>query len=152
MDDRILYYASQSDEIWHAGDFGSVDVVEKLQRAGLLKGVFGNIDNSQIRSAVPEIAFFTCESVKVLMVHIGGYPSKYSRLAKTKILEIKPNLFISGHSHILKAQYDQNHKLLHLNPGAAGKSGFHKVRTMMQFVIDGRDIKDLNIIELGAKI
>lgn len=152
IDDRILEYAGQADEIWHGGDFGSMDVIEQLEKIKPLKGVYGNIDNAKIRSEFPEVNRFVCENVEVLMIHIGGYPGKYTPLAKQEITKKAPKLFISGHSHILKAMFDQKNNLLHLNPGACGKQGWHKMRTMMRFVIDDTEIKDLEIIELGPKI
>lgn len=151
IDDRILEYAAQADEIWHGGDFGSMEVIELLEKIKPLKGVYGNIDNAKIRSEFPEVNRFLCESVEVLMIHIGGYPGKYTPLAKQEIAEKAPKLFISGHSHILKVMFDQKNNLLHLNPGACGKQGWHKMRTMMRFVIDGTEIKDLEVIELGTK-
>jgi putative phosphoesterase len=151
MDDRILEYAGQADEIWHGGDFGSFEIIERLEKMKPLKGVYGNIDNAKIRSEFPEVSRFFCENVEVLMIHIGGYPGKYSPLAKEKIAEKTPKLFISGHSHILKVMFDQKNNLLHLNPGACGKQGWHKMRTMMRFVIDDTEIKDLEVIELGPK-
>lgn len=151
LDDRILDYAKNADEIWHAGDFGNFDVVEKLEKIKPLKGVYGNIDDAKIRAEFPEVNRFFCEEVEVLMIHIGGYPGRYSPLAKKEIAEKKPKLFISGHSHILKAMFDNKNQLLHLNPGAVGKQGWHKMRTMMRFVIDGAEIKDLEVIELGPK-
>lgn len=151
MDSRILEYAAQADEIWHAGDFGNLSVIEQLEKVNPLKGVFGNIDDEKIRAEFPEVLRFLCEGVEVLMMHIGGYPNRYSPLAKKEIGLQKPTLFISGHSHILKAMYDEKNRLLHLNPGACGKVGWHKMRTMMRFVIDGEEIKDLEIIELGKK-
>lgn len=151
IDDRILEYAGQADEIWHGGDFGSMDVIEQLEKIKPLKGVYGNIDNAKIRSEFPEVSRFMCENVEVLMIHIGGYPGKYTPLAKQEIAEKAPKLFISGHSHILKAMFDEKNNLLHLNPGACGKQGWHKMRTMMRFVIDDKEIKDLEVIELGPK-
>ncbi|MDN4013502.1 metallophosphoesterase family protein [Chryseobacterium gambrini] len=151
IDDRILEYAGQADEIWHGGDFGSMDVIEQLEKIKPLKGVYGNIDNAKIRSEFPEVSRFMCENVEVLMIHIGGYPGKYTSLAKQEIAEKAPKLFISGHSHILKAMFDEKNNLLHLNPGACGKQGWHKMRTMMRFVIDDTEIKDLEVIELGPK-
>ena len=151
IDDRIKEYANNVDQIWHCGDFGSMEVIEELEKIKPLKGVYGNIDNTKIRSEFPEILRFTCEKVEVLMIHIGGYPGKYSPLAKKEIAEKSPNLFISGHSHILKAMFDEKNNLLHLNPGACGKSGWHKVRTMMRFEINGEKIENLEIIELGTK-
>lgn len=152
IDQRILDYASEADQIWHAGDFGSIQVIEDLETTNNpLQGVYGNIDGADIRAVFPEVNRFTVEEVEVLMIHIGGYPEKYSALAKKEIIRKAPKLFVSGHSHILKAMYDQRFQLLHLNPGACGKYGWHKVRTMMRFVIDGKDIRDLEIIELGKK-
>ncbi len=152
LDDRILDYASKADEIWHCGDFGNWEVIEKLEELGKpLKGVYGNIDNTKIRSEFPEVNRFFCEKVEVLMIHIGGYPGKYTPLAKKEISKKAPKLFISGHSHILKAMFDKENNLLHLNPGACGKSGWHKMRTMMRFEIDGEEIKNMEIIELGTK-
>lgn len=150
LDDRILDYSSQADEIWHCGDFGT-GVAEELENLKTVRGVYGNIDDEKIRRIYPEVLSFETENVSVLMIHIGGYPGKYSPLAKKEIADRKPKLFISGHSHILKAMYDEKNALLHLNPGAAGKSGWHKVRTMMRFEIDGAEIKNLEIIELGAR-
>jgi hypothetical protein len=150
IDDRIIAYAQQADEVWHVGDFGT-GVAEELHKINTLRGVYGNIDDTNIRKEFPEILFFQCEEVRVLMVHIGGYPGKYTALAKNNIQTHQPQLFISGHSHILKAMYDKVNKLLHLNPGACGKIGWHQSRTMLRFVIDGKEIKDLEIIELGKK-
>jgi len=152
IDERILEYAGEADEIWHGGDFGSMEVIEQLEKLKPLKGVYGNIDNAKIRSEFPEVSRFFCENVEVLMIHIGGYPGKYTPLAKQEIAEKAPKLFITGHSHILKVMYDQKNNLLHLNPGACGKQGWHKVRTMMRFVIDGSEIRDLEVIELGPKV
>ncbi len=151
IDDRILEYAKNADEIWHCGDFGSMEVIEELEKIKPLNGVYGNIDNAKIRSEFPEVNRFLCEQVEVLMIHIGGYPGKYTPLAKKEIAEKEPKLFISGHSHILKAMFDDKNQLLHLNPGACGKSGWHKMRTMMRFTVDGEEIKDLEIIELGPR-
>lgn len=151
IDGRIIDYARQADEIWHGGDFGSMEVIEQLEKIKPLKGVYGNIDNAKIRSEFPEVNRFFCENVEVLMIHIGGYPGKYTPLAKEEITGKAPKLFISGHSHILKVMFDQKNNLLHLNPGACGKQGWHKMRTMMRFVIDDTEIKDLEVIELGPK-
>ena len=151
MDNRILDYASQADEVWHAGDFGNQEVIDSLSAVKPLKGVFGNIDDAGIRKQFPEILRFTCEEVEVLMTHIGGYPKKYAPSIKTELLQHPPKLFISGHSHILKVMFDQDLGLLHLNPGACGNVGWHKVRTMMRFVIDRQEIKDLEVIELGTR-
>ena len=151
MDDRILDYAKQADEIWHCGDFGNMQVIEDLEKIKPVRGVYGNIDDAKIRATFPEVTRFQCEEVEVLMIHIGGYPGKYTPLTKAEISKKKPQLFISGHSHILKAMFDEKNQILHLNPGACGKSGWHKVRTMMRFNIEGKEIKDLEIIELGSR-
>lgn len=151
IDDRILEYAKDADEIWHAGDFGNQEVIDKLNQIKPLKGVFGNIDDHSIQRQFPEVLRFHCEEVEVLMKHIGGYPKKYDVSIREDIRKNPPKLFISGHSHILKAMYDKDLGLLHLNPGACGKVGWHQVRTMMRFVIDNDEIKDLEVIELGKK-
>lgn len=151
LDDAILKYVHQADEVWHAGDIGNVTVTDTLKNLKPLKAVFGNIDDAQARIEFPETLVFTCENVKVLITHIGGYPGKYSPKARAAILANSPKLFICGHSHILKVMWDKKHNLLHLNPGAAGKHGFQTVRTMLRFVIDGEEIKNLEIIELGAR-
>ena len=151
IDDRILEYAKNADEIWHAGDFGNLEVIDELKKVGKLRGVFGNIDDAKIRAEFPEIAIFECEKVKVFMIHIGGYPHKYAPRVKEKLKEEKPQIFISGHSHILKVMYDKELEILHLNPGAAGKHGWHKMRTMLRFEINGEKIENLEVIELGLK-
>ena len=151
IDDRILEYAKNADEIWHCGDFGNLEVIEKLEQIKPLRGVYGNIDGTEIRKIFPEVLRFKCEEVEVLMIHIGGYPNKYTPLAKKEISDKAPKLFISGHSHILKAMYDQKNSLLHLNPGAMGKVGWHQMRTMMRFEINGDQIENLEVIELGKK-
>lgn len=151
IDDRILEYAKNADEIWHCGDFGNLEVIEKLEKINPLRGVYGNIDGTEIRKIFPEVLRFKCENVEVLMIHIGGYPKKYTSLAREEIQKNTPQLFISGHSHILKAMYDHENKLLHLNPGAVGKVGWHQMRTMMQFEINGEQIENLEVIELGKK-
>lgn len=151
IDDRILEYAKNADEIWHAGDFGNLEVIDELKKAGTLRGVFGNIDGAKIRAEFPEINIFECEKVKVVMIHIGGYPNKYAPRVKQILKEEKPQIFISGHSHILKVMYDKELEILHLNPGAAGKHGWHKMRTMLRFEINGEKIENLEVVELGLK-
>lgn len=148
MDDRILHYANEADEIWHAGDIGSLDVTDKLEAVKPVKAVYGNIDNAEIRKEFPLNNRFMCEDVDVWITHIGGYPGKYSPAIKEEIKKNPPKIFISGHSHILKVMNDKNLNLLHMNPGAAGKQGFHKKRTMLRFKIDGKNISDLEVIEL----
>lgn len=151
LDDAVFKYFEDCDEIWHAGDFGSLDVIEKLRAFKPLRGVYGNIDDKSIQLQYPENLRFKCEDVDVWITHIGGYPGKYSPLVKPEILNNPPKLFITGHSHILKVQYDQKLKLLHINPGAAGKQGWHKVRTIMRFEINSDKIENLEVIELHPR-
>ncbi len=151
LDSSVFEHFKNCDEIWHAGDFGNLEVIEALQKFKPLKGVYGNIDGPEIQHLFPEQNIFTCEKVKVYMQHIGGYPGKYATGVKNKIKEAKPKIFISGHSHILKIMYDETLQCLHMNPGAAGNQGWHKVKTLVRFVIDGENIKDCEIIELGAR-
>ena len=151
MDDAILKYARQADEIWHAGDIGKLNVADKLQKVGSLKGVYGNIDDHIIQREFPLDNRFFCEEVDVWMTHIGGYPNKYYHRIRDEIKRNPPKLFISGHSHILKVMWDKKLNLLHMNPGACGRHGFHRMRTMLRFLIDGEEIRDLEIIELGKR-
>ena len=151
LDEAIFKHFEQCDEIWHAGDFGTIDIANKLRAFKPLKGVYGNIDGYDVRSEFPEQLLFQCEGVKVLMKHIGGYPGRYAPGVKNVIIAQQPQLFISGHSHILKIMYDDKLHCLHMNPGAAGVHGWHKVRTLVRFAIDGEDIKNCEVIELGKK-
>jgi hypothetical protein len=151
LDDAVFKHFDKCDEIWHGGDFGTALISDKLKEFKPLKGVYGNIDGQDIRAEFPETLRFICEEVKVLMIHIGGYPGKYSALARKEITDYQPMLFVAGHSHILKVMYDKKFACLHINPGAAGRQGWHKVRTLVRFVIDGADIKDCEIIELGTR-
>lgn len=144
---RILDFFSDCDEIWHAGDIGNVATSEKLVAFKPFKAVYGNIDGTELRISYPKNQLFNCEDVKVLITHIGGYPGRYEKEARQLIESEKPGIFISGHSHILKVIYDKKHKLLHINPGAAGNSGFHHVITCVRFVIDGKDIQNLEVFE-----
>ena len=150
LDNTVFEHFNNCDEVWHAGDFGS-DVIEPLKAFKPLKGVYGNIDTALIRPEFPEQLVFMCEDVKVMMRHIGGYPPKYNPATKKELLMHQPQLFISGHSHILKIMFDDKINCLHMNPGAAGKSGWHKVRTLIRFVIDGKNMKDCEVIELGKR-
>ena len=151
LDDAILKFCSSGDEIWHAGDWGG-NVAEPLETLGKkLRGVYGNIDGRQIRSHYPEMNIFDIGGIKVVMIHIGGYPGRYSKGITDILDNEKADLFISGHSHILKVMPDKKRNLLHMNPGAAGKHGFHKMRTMIQFEIESGQIKNLNAIELGPR-
>lgn len=138
---------AQCDEIWHAGDFGNTETFYALREIKPLKGVYGNIDSTEIRLECPELVRFRCEEVDVLMIHIGGYPGNYAPIVKEIMKVNPPSLFISGHSHILKIIYDKKFNCLHLNPGAAGKHGFHKTISMLRFTIEGKNIKDMEIIE-----
>lgn len=151
LDDRVLEHFANCDEVWHAGDWGSMDVVNRLLAFKPLRGVWGNIDGHDIRSLFPQHNRFMCEDVKVWLTHIGGYPGKYDPLVRPDISRQPPTLFVCGHSHILKVQYDRKLKLLHINPGAAGKYGFHKVQTLIRFEIDGEKIQNLEVIELKPK-
>lgn len=151
LDDAVFRHFSNCDEIWHAGDFGTGSIAEALRAFKPLRGVYGNIDGQDIRSEYPEWLAWQCEDVKVLMLHIGGYPPKYNPGARVLLQEQQPKLFISGHSHILKVMYDEKINCLHMNPGAAGKHGWHKVRTLLRFAIDGDTIKDCEVIELGKR-
>lgn len=151
VDDRILKYCNEAEEVWHAGDIGTTAVSDAIQKIKPLKAVYGNIDGAEIRKEFPLNNRFMCEEVDVWITHIGGYPGRYSPAVKEEIKANPPRLFISGHSHILKVMNDKNLGLLHMNPGAAGKQGFHQVRTMLRFVIEGKEIKDLEVIELGKK-
>ncbi len=145
---KIFDFFKDCHQIWHAGDIGNIAVAEQLNAFKPLTAVYGNIDDQLLRKVYPEAQLFNCEEVKVCITHIGGYPGKYTFAAKEIIKSEAPNLFISGHSHILKVMYDQKYQLLHINPGSSGKSGFHQVITLVRFVIDGKDIKDLEIMEL----
>ncbi|MFK7812347.1 MAG: metallophosphoesterase [Maribacter sp.] len=151
IDEKILKYVRQADEIWHAGDIGSLAVTDTLAKLKPIRAVFGNIDNHIIQKEFPLNNRFMCEGVDVLMTHIGGYPPKYNGRTRPLVKENPPKLFICGHSHILKVMWDKPLGVLHMNPGACGKHGFHQVRTMLRFVIDGEDIKDLEIVELGKR-
>ena len=151
LDCAVFKHFEKCDEIWHAGDFGNVEIADKLKAFKPLRGVYGNIDGYDIRSIYPEKLEWQCEDVKVFMVHIGGYPPKYNPATKKDITSIKPQLFISGHSHILKVMYDAPLECLHMNPGAAGNQGWHKVRTILRFEIDGKEIKNCELIELGKR-
>lgn len=147
-DERYLKYFEPCDQIWHAGDIGSMEIVERLEAFRPLKAVYGNIDGQDIRRLFPEIARFTVDGADVLMKHIGGYPGKYDASIRSTLFANPPRLFISGHSHILKVKYDKSLNLLHINPGAAGIYGFHTVRTLVRFCIDNGSFSDLEVIEL----
>lgn len=152
LDPKVRKYFENVDEIWHAGDVGDVKVINELQKiCKTVKGVYGNIDGQEIRNIFPENNRFFCEQVDVWITHIGGYPGKYDRRIAHEIKQNPPKLFISGHSHILKVMWDKHLNLVHFNPGAAGKSGMHQIKTLLRFAIDGTEIKNLEVIELGPK-
>lgn len=148
-DERYLKYFDPCDQIWHAGDIGSMEVAERLAAFRPLKAVYGNIDGQDMRHTFSETARFTVDGADVLMKHIGGYPGKYDPSIRSVLFANPPKLFISGHSHILKVKYDQTLGLLHINPGAAGIYGFHTVRTLVRFSIDNGNFSDLEVIELN---
>jgi putative phosphoesterase len=150
LDDAVFKHFDACDEIWHAGDFGS-GVAEKLAAFKPLKGVYGNIDDKAIREEFPEHLRFKCEAVDVWMTHIGGYPGKYAPGVRPEIYTKPPQLFITGHSHILKVMFDPKISCLHINPGAAGKSGWHKIKTLVRFVITDEKIHTLEVIEMGNR-
>lgn len=151
IDDTILKYVNQADEVWHAGDIGNLIVTDTIQKLKPLRAVYGNIDDDKARMEFPLNNRFMCEGVDVWITHIGGYPGKYNQAVREELAANPPKLFICGHSHILKVMFDKKSNLLHMNPGACGKSGFHQVRTMLRFVIDDDKIKDLEIVEIGKK-
>lgn len=151
IDNDILKYVKQADEVWHAGDIGDLKVTDTIKALKPLRAVYGNIDSTEIRSEFPEHNRFTCEEVDVWITHIGGYPPKYNMRVSETIKHNPPRLFICGHSHILKVMPDKKLSLIHMNPGAVGKHGFHKVRTMLRFTIDGKKIDNLEVIEFERR-
>jgi len=146
---KVFDFFKDCDEIWHAGDIGSIKITDKLSRFKPVKAVYGNMDGHDVRIVHPKIQLFFCEDVKVLMTHIGGYPGRYETDIRKIIEKEKPKLFISGHSHILKVINDHKYSLLHMNPGAAGRQGIHQLSTLLRFVIDSNRIKDLEVLELN---
>lgn len=152
MDEQILKHVGEADEVWHAGDFGTMEVSDKLTTLKPLRGVYGNIDGEKLRLQHPSENRFTCEGFRVWMIHIGGYPPTYNPQVRDRIRQQPPDIFITGHSHILKIMRDPAlNNLLHLNPGAAGKEGFHKVRTLMKFRLKNKVIDDMQVVELGKR-
>ena len=151
IDEQILKFVKQADEVWHAGDIGTISVTDEIKKIKPLRAVYGNIDNKTIRSEFPLHQKFTIENVSVWITHIGGYPNRYDVTIRNEIKQNPPKLFISGHSHILKVMFDKKLNLLHINPGAAGKHGFHKVRTMTRFEINNDKIENLEVIELETR-
>lgn len=151
LDDAVFKHFDQCDEIWHAGDFGNIELADQLAAFKPLRGVYGNIDGKDVRIVYPEDLRFMCEGVDVWMTHIGGYPGKYDARIRTELHNNPPKLFICGHSHILKVIFDKKIGTLHLNPGAAGKQGWHKVRSLLRFSVSEKNIHNLEIVELGNR-
>jgi putative phosphoesterase len=151
IDDQILKFVKQADEVWHAGDIGDLKVTDILKEHKPLRAVYGNIDDNNARAEFPLDNKFVVEGVSVWITHIGGYPNAYKPRVREGLKKVSPKIFISGHSHILKVQYDEKFKLLHLNPGAAGNHGFHKVRTMLRFELDKGEITNMEVIELAHR-
>jgi hypothetical protein len=149
LDEAILKYVKQADEVWHAGDIGITEVTDELNRLKPLRAVYGNIDDHELRSIFKEDLRFNCEGVEVFMTHIGGYPERYNPRVRKLLQRERPKLFICGHSHILKVMSDKKLGILHMNPGAAGVYGFHKIRTMLRFTLDKGKIENLEVVELG---
>ena len=151
LDPKIHKYINGVDEVWHAGDIGSTAVANEISKFKTLKGVYGNVDGHELRCQFPENQIFSCQGVKVLITHIGGYPGRYNSRVKKLIDEEKPQLYICGHSHILKVMKDRKNKLLHMNPGACGIQGFHKLKTLLRFKLNKGKIENLEAIELGKR-
>ena len=151
LDKRFFSYFEKADEIWHAGDIGELKITDKLKEFAPLKAVWGNIDDTTIRTEFKEKLYFKCEEIQIIMTHIGGYPGKYEKKILPIIKKINPDLFICGHSHILKVMYDKKYQCLHMNPGAIGDYGIHKIKTILCFTIEGKEIKDLRAIEFTRK-
>lgn len=151
-DERYVKYLTGCDEIWHAGDVCGMELIERLQQIAPVRAVCGNCDGADLRRHFPEVLRWRCEDVDVLMKHIGGYPGRYDRSIYTQLHARPPKLFISGHSHILKVQFDNRLGLLHINPGAAGLQGWQQVRTLIRLTIDGSDMRDLEIIEIPREV
>ena len=147
LDERIFPHLEECDEVWHAGDIGNLEVTDKLKTFAPLRAVWGNIDDHTAKKEFREITYFKCQKMKVMMTHIGGYPGRYEKGIKEILKDKRPDLFISGHSHILKVMHDKELDILHMNPGAIGNYGWHKVKTILAFTVDGKEIKDLRVIE-----
>jgi uncharacterized protein len=151
FDEAIASYFEQCDELWHAGDIGSVEVLESLLASKPTRAIYGNVDGADVRLRVPQDMEWECEGVRVYMTHIGGYPGNYDRLAVKEITSRRPGLFICGHSHIARVMRDVDRKLLHMNPGACGHNGWHKIRTILRFTIESGKIGSVECIELGPR-
>lgn len=151
LDELLVKHINDADEVWHAGDIGELVVINKIRELKPVRAVYGNIDDAETRKEFPKNLVFTCEEVKVYITHICGKPNSYLKEVKDIIYQEKPKVFICGHSHILKVMYQPEYDMLHMNPGACGKHGFHQIKTALRFVIDGIEIKDLAVIELGKR-
>lgn len=151
LDERVFSFFESCDEIWHAGDVGAEEVLDRLEKFKPLRAVYGNIDSHKMRQRIPKEQLFYCEKVKVYMTHIGGYPGRYDGEALRQLKKHRPQLFVCGHSHILKVMFDKSLNTLCVNPGAAGNFGFHQMRTLLRFTIDGEEMKDMEVIELGER-
>jgi len=147
FDDKLREFLRDVDEIWHAGDIGSLELADQIAAFKPLRAVYGNIDGGLTRRVYSDFLSFRCEEVDVLMTHIGGYPRRYDPRAVARIQAVRPKLFIAGHSHLLRVMYDRVYDLLFVNPGAAGEYGFHRVRTAVRLVVDGRDLRDMEVGE-----
>ena len=152
LDSTLLKHIAAADEVWHAGDIGNLKVTDELKKLKPLRAVYGNIDDHALRKEFPKNLIFNCEDVKIFITHICGQPTNYLKEVKEILLAEKPKLFICGHSHILKVMYQKQYDVLHMNPGACGVHGFHQIKTVLRFVIDRTEIKDLAIIELGSRV
>lgn len=153
LDKTLLKHIEAADEIWHAGDIGNIELVtDEIKKLKPLRAVYGNIDDADARKEFSKNLVFTCEEVKVYMTHICGQPTNYLKEVKDILVAEKPKLFICGHSHILKVMYQEQYDVLHMNPGACGIHGFHQIKTVLRFVIDKTEIKDLAVIELGNRV
>lgn len=151
LDPKVFHYFEECDEVWHAGDIGTLSLLEELEAFKPTRAVYGNIDGADIRAAAPEDLIWDCEGLRVFMTHIGGYPGRYNARVREILDGEGPALYICGHSHILKVMPDKKRGLLHINPGAAGKHGFHKVKTLVRFTVEEGQLKDLEVIELGKR-
>ncbi len=151
LDDAVFQYFAECDEIWHAGDFGPVALLDRLRAFKPLRGVFGNIDGAEVRGSVPRDLAWNCEGLRVYMTHIGGYPGAYDKRARAQILQRRPGLFLCGHSHILKVMRDPALSLIHLNPGACGHQGWHTMRTLLRFTVENAKLSAMEAIELGPR-
>jgi putative phosphoesterase len=151
LDEAVFKHFERCDEIWHAGDFGTIELADRLREFKPLRGVYGNIDDNDIRSVYPLSLRWKCEDVDIYMTHIGGYPPRYNTEVKKVLTDNPPQLFICGHSHILKIMFDDKLQCLHMNPGAADTHGWHKMRTLIRFTVDGKNMKDCEVIELGKR-